>query len=214
MRKDGRGNLLEIISFQTMSTAEESRLPNINLQEIGRGDTYTFTANPYDDVELTPTRKNSKFPFMKNKTDSFEERIAQHDLSKRERRSPKMHYKALENRMDTKIEAALKSVDESNERQNPKEKMILHSECYAPPGKLGVAIDTINGQPIVHRLKAGSPLEGVLRRLDKIIAIDDVDTSSMSAADVTHLMVKKMNQKRKISFIRGHTGQSLLGNSD
>jgi len=73
---------------------------------------------------------------------------------------------------------------------------------YAPPGKVGVAIDVINGQPTVHKIRNGSPLEGLLQHGDVILSIDDVETSNMSAADVTHLMVKRMNYRRKISFIR------------
>ncbi len=73
---------------------------------------------------------------------------------------------------------------------------------YAPPGKVGVAIDVINGQPTVHKIRNGSPLEGLLQHGDIILSIDDVETSNMSAADVTHLMVKRMNYRRKISFIR------------
>lgn len=73
---------------------------------------------------------------------------------------------------------------------------------YAPPGKVGVAIDVINGQPTVHKIRSGSPLEGLLQHGDIILSIDDVETSNMSAADVTHLMVRRMNYRRKISFIR------------
>ena len=61
---------------------------------------------------------------------------------------------------------------------------------YAPPGKVGVAIDIQDGQPVVHKVKKGSPLEGLLQPQDIVVAIDDVDTNCMSAADVTHLMVK------------------------
>eukprot|EP00957_Ditylum_brightwellii_P154146 11730756-Ditylum_brightwellii.AAC.1 len=82
-------------------------------------------------------------------------------------------------------------------------KSATRRECTAPPGKLGVAIDTVNGQPVVHRIKPGSPLDGTLHRFDKIVAIDGVDTTGMSAADVTQLMVKRMNSERKISYIRG-----------
>jgi len=94
--------------------------------------------------------------------------------------------------------------------QVKEDKITLQSECVAPPGKLGVAIDIINGHPVVHKIKTGSPLDGVLRRLDKIVAIDDIDTTSMTAAAVTQLMVKKMNKERKITFIRGHSGKDLL----
>jgi C-terminal processing protease CtpA/Prc len=75
----------------------------------------------------------------------------------------------------------------------------LRGECIAPPGKLGIAIDTWYGQPVVHRVKEDSPLAGVLRRLDVILAVDDVDTSQMTAADVTGIMAKSIDRKRKIT---------------
>ena len=51
-------------------------------------------------------------------------------------------------------------------------------------------------------VKRGSPVEGLLQPNDKVLSIDDVVTSCMSAADVTHLMVKRMNYQRKITVIR------------
>ena len=86
---------------------------------------------------------------------------------------------------------------------------LFTGECFAPPGKLGVAIDTVNNQPVVHRVLDKSPLSGVLRRSDVIIAVDDEKTSSMSAADVTTLMEKKMDHKRKITYLRGKAGAHL-----
>lgn len=73
---------------------------------------------------------------------------------------------------------------------------------FAPPGKIGVAIDVFNGQPTVHKVRKGSPLENMLRANDVILSIDDVDTSCLSAADVTQLMVKRMDRVRKITFVR------------
>ena len=73
---------------------------------------------------------------------------------------------------------------------------------FAPPGKIGVAIDVIQGHPIVHKIKRGSPVEGLLQPNDMVLAIDDVGTTCMSAADVTHLMVKRMNYQRKITILR------------
>lgn len=75
-------------------------------------------------------------------------------------------------------------------------------ELWAPAGKLGVAIDVVEGRPIVWRIKPGSPLEGFLDKGDMIVAIDEIDTSRMSAADVTSLMVRRMRQRRKIAYIR------------
>jgi hypothetical protein len=82
----------------------------------------------------------------------------------------------------------------------PSDKEYQH--VFAPPGKIGVAIDVVNGNPTVHKVRRGSPLEGLLKPNDLVIAIDDVDTTQMSAADVTHLMVKRMNYRRKITFVR------------
>ena len=65
-----------------------------------------------------------------------------------------------------------------------------------------MAIDTIDGHPVVHKVKKGSPLDGLLQPMDAILAIDDVDTTCMSSADVTQLMVKRMNYRRKIVFVR------------
>jgi hypothetical protein len=73
---------------------------------------------------------------------------------------------------------------------------------FAPPGKIGVAIDVVNGQPIVHSVRRGSPLEKMLQPNDIIISIDDEDVSCMSAADVTSKLVRKMDRVRKITFVR------------
>lgn len=77
------------------------------------------------------------------------------------------------------------------------------TELWAPAGKLGVAIDVVDGQPVVHRVKEDSPLDGFLLKGDKIVAIDETDTSRMSAADVTAVMVRRMTKRRKITYIRG-----------
>ena len=73
---------------------------------------------------------------------------------------------------------------------------------FAPPGKIGVAIDVYNGQPVVHKVRKGSPLENMIQPNDVIVAIDETDTSCLSAADVTSMMVKRMDRVRKITFVR------------
>lgn len=75
---------------------------------------------------------------------------------------------------------------------------IMIRECIAPPGKLGVVIDTTRDGPIVHIVKEGSPLENQVFPGDRIIAIDGVDTTSMSASNVTKVMARKIDQVRKI----------------
>jgi hypothetical protein len=82
------------------------------------------------------------------------------------------------------------------------DKNVGRAELWAPAGKLGVAIDVVDGHPIVWRIKAGSPLDGFLQKGDTIMAIDEIDTFHMSAADVTSVMVRRMRQRRKITYIR------------
>ena len=60
----------------------------------------------------------------------------------------------------------------------------------------------LNGQPVVHKVRSGSPLEKMLQPNDIIMAIDDVDTTCLCAADVTSLMVRRMDRVRKITFVR------------
>jgi len=52
----------------------------------------------------------------------------------------------------------------------------ISRECFAPPGKLGIVIDTTPEGPVIHKVNPGSPLEGIVWPGDIIIAIDDVDT--------------------------------------
>ena len=87
---------------------------------------------------------------------------------------------------------------------------LFMGECYAPPGKVGLAIDTKNGQPVIHQVRDNSPLVGVLRHLDVIVGIDDIDTSSMTAADITQLMNERIDKRKKITFLRGETAKKNL----
>ena len=80
---------------------------------------------------------------------------------------------------------------------------VYRGEFVAPPGKLGVAVDTLDDVPVVHRIKPGSPLQGILYPKDKIICIDEISTSSMTAGEVTKLMVARMTRPRRITYLRG-----------
>eukprot|EP00584_Thalassiosira_punctigera_P003030 CAMPEP_0172537306 /NCGR_PEP_ID=MMETSP1067-20121228/8931_1 /TAXON_ID=265564 ORGANISM="Thalassiosira punctigera, Strain Tpunct2005C2" /NCGR_SAMPLE_ID=MMETSP1067 /ASSEMBLY_ACC=CAM_ASM_000444 /LENGTH=447 /DNA_ID=CAMNT_0013322579 /DNA_START=148 /DNA_END=1491 /DNA_ORIENTATION=+ len=93
--------------------------------------------------------------------------------------------------------AAPKKLSYSEELQKlPKQ------HVFAPPGKIGVAIDVYNGQPVVHKVRKNSPLENMLQPNDIIMAIDDENASCLSAADVTSMMVKRMDKVRKITYVR------------
>jgi hypothetical protein len=69
----------------------------------------------------------------------------------------------------------------------------------APPGKLGIIIDTTVAGPVVHKINPGSALEDQLLPGEIIVAIDDVDTRAMSASAITALMVKTANKQRNLT---------------
>ena len=77
----------------------------------------------------------------------------------------------------------------------------------APPGKLGIVIDTTVEGPVVHNVNNGSRLTGKIYSGDIIIAIDDVDTRAMSASAITALMVKTANQQRTLTVRRSNKSE-------
>lgn len=75
-------------------------------------------------------------------------------------------------------------------------------DVYAPPGPLGIVVDTTKDGPIVHSLKYTSALLGQVGSGDLIVGLDDMDTRSMTAATLTRLMAKRSNQsQRKITLL-------------
>jgi len=68
----------------------------------------------------------------------------------------------------------------------------------APPGKLGIVVDSAaDGEgPIIFKVKETSPLQGVLYEGDRLLKIDNVDVSQMSAAEISQIMSHRGNQKR------------------
>jgi len=77
-------------------------------------------------------------------------------------------------------------------------------DIYAPPGKLGVVIDTPdNGVPVVHAIKDSSVIANKLQVGDKLVAVDDEDVRTMTAIKVSKLISRKSaNATRKLSVIR------------
>jgi hypothetical protein len=74
--------------------------------------------------------------------------------------------------------------------------------AFAPPGPIGIVVDTIDKGCIVHSLKKTSPMQGLINPGDLIVALDDFDVREMDAASLTKLMAKKSQQKeRKFTLI-------------
>jgi len=73
-------------------------------------------------------------------------------------------------------------------------------EITAPPGKLGIVIETTLDGPVVHKINPSSPLDGVVNEGDLIVAIDDVDCRAMSASAITALMVRTSEKYRRMTI--------------
>ena len=74
-------------------------------------------------------------------------------------------------------------------------------EVRAPPGKLGMVVDTPNGGvPVVRAIKADSVLNGSVQVGDRLISVDHVNVTSMSALEVSNLISLKQHQQRLLIF--------------
>jgi len=104
---------------------------------------------------------------------------------------------------------SLVSDDASFEKQYKDQE--LRVEVRAPPGKLGVVIDTPYGSsPIVHAIKDSSVLADELRIGDRLVSVDGEDTSNMSAIKVSRLIAsKRFAEVRTLVFLRTSTGSSI-----
>lgn len=80
---------------------------------------------------------------------------------------------------------------------------VIH--VFAPPGKLGIALDTPNcsGAPVVHYVKEVSPIHGKIMAGDKLVAIDDEDVSYQTAIKISKILNRKSSQvTRKLTVLR------------
>jgi C-terminal processing protease CtpA/Prc len=69
-------------------------------------------------------------------------------------------------------------------------------DIFAPPGPIGVVVDTTQAGPIVHSLKKSSPMQGLISPGDLILALDGKDVRRMNAATFTRLMAKRYRAVR------------------
>jgi len=76
-------------------------------------------------------------------------------------------------------------------------------DVSAPPGPLGIIIDTTPEGPMIHSLKPTSQLLGLVNPGDLIVGLDGVDTRNMTAATFTRLMAKRSQGERKITLLKG-----------
>jgi hypothetical protein len=70
----------------------------------------------------------------------------------------------------------------------------------APPGKLGIIIDTTVEGPVVHRVSVGSVMKLKLASGDLITSIDGVKTSGLSAEAISALMSSRAEHERSLTI--------------
>jgi hypothetical protein len=76
-------------------------------------------------------------------------------------------------------------------------------EVDVPPGKLGMVVDTPNyGIPQVHAIKEDSVLVGRVKVGDRLMHVDLIDVTRMSAIEVSNLIHKKSKSARVLGFAR------------
>ena len=97
----------------------------------------------------------------------------------------------------------------SNNRVDKEEK-IYTRKLIAPPGKLGIVIDTTKQGARVHLVREDSPLRNSIFPGDRIIGIDDIDTRGMTASGITKIMGKKMDRERMITISSSYDTGGLL----
>ena len=90
----------------------------------------------------------------------------------------------------------------SESESDTSSRLVLHT-VVAPPGKLGIVIDTTLEGPVVQKVNSQSPLAGTLFPGDIIVAINDVDTRTMSPSAITALMVLTSQSQRKLTVLCG-----------
>jgi len=79
----------------------------------------------------------------------------------------------------------------------------VRREVLAPAGKLGIMVANAKGiagrgGPTVHTIRPGSPMEGMIYVNDVIVGVNDVDTRTFTANDMTRLIKDTAGEGRRI----------------
>lgn len=77
-------------------------------------------------------------------------------------------------------------------------------EVRAPPGLLGMVVDTPDGGgcPIVRALKPDSSLVNQVQVGDRLVSVDHQDVTKLTAFQVSNIISEKQNQTRVLVFVR------------
>lgn len=179
---------IHLDSYRDDTQQQPSAPPPPQSEKETYGNTPLQAERVYDTIDVNPIAA-PLYPPPPRETEDYGNRPFQASRSR---------FYMNDNEMDEYTGSTCSSITTNTLRWKPS----IKKECNAPAGKLGVSLDTVDGQPVIYNIKKGSPLFGILQPLDIIVGVDEVNTSSMSATEVTVLMAKKIRKKRKITFVR------------
>jgi hypothetical protein len=183
-------------SADDVSTLGGSVLNGLNLQEGGNNGTdeptasvnldYDYDRQQYktdiDDIRSRSVASGTAFTNL-SKLGMPGESVFADDMS-------------FEQQYADEDEAMLDGAVEASRRPKP-------FEVRAPPGLLGMVIDTPNGGvPVVRAIKPDSILTGRVQIGDRLISVDHQDVTSMSALEVSNLISVRSNRQRLLAFVR------------
>lgn len=120
--------------------------------------------------------------------------------------SVEKHQESQAGAMPTPLEAHQQQDQQQRDQQTPPQESgggadfsNFSRQVVAPPGKLGIVIETTLEGPVVHKINEGSPLMNLVFEGELITAIDDVDTRAMSASAITNLMIRTADSHRTMT---------------
>jgi len=146
-----------------------------------------MTATVGDDYDYTKHYRNTRGAAPTNTRD----RLASEEMSKMS------SVQSISMSKLGKMEEHLFADDASFEEQfiDPEERL----DVVAPPGKLGMVIDTPNGgTPIVHAIKETSVLVDQVRVGDRLLSVDGEDCTGMTAIQVSKLISLKSEKPARV----------------
>jgi len=76
-------------------------------------------------------------------------------------------------------------------------------EVRAPPGPLGILIDSSKDGPIVHEVKEGSPLLNLVESGDVILTVDGVDCRNKDAVSLANWISTKPRKREQVLTLMG-----------
>lgn len=123
---------------------------------------------------------------------------------------PVAHRKALEKMQEgaaplgasPALPAYYNDDDEDDDKESSVAPISHSYDVFAPPGSLGIVVDSTEKGCIVYSLKKSSPMQGLMNKGDLIIGLDNFDVRNMDASSLTKLMAKKSEQaERKFTLM-------------